>query len=635
MNSNSSRRSHASSKTSLDEPLSFGFHYGYLQAHVPPQAEIPTDMNRDQVTLEAAERQATPMKTQKTWPLRKADNPPDRILSKEEKEVQEAKIKIFVTQTYKFAGDESKEVVVDENGESRSQTQCNNTPMPANDTTAEIATEMTKILDESAKQRPERERAARFVQLWERALLPELAKILKEEIGGAYSINVRRGKAPGHRIIEVMTKKNAGEKLEAEFVSKKNEILSADLSTKTVFEFRGGTRGPCSDENGSQAWLPSYINDMLEPLINHFRHEPPRMGDSVGCVSNDCGNSATIGPTLKIDNTSYRLLNWHTFDDGRNGRNRKWSGQTPPRIDVVHPSPVDLRRLDTDRGHVTIGTTVAYSGPMYLSSRVSGSMRQGPIEEPFKVVTDWALCKTAPDETPNKIRRITVEERQNSLSGSIIATADPHLLVGDQEAVVFSTGRSSGYTEGKICETLCFSTLDDGTVTRDWVIESICPYDPLWELRGMGIPGDSGAGVIEKKTNRLLGQLWGRNFYEENESSKPRLTYFTAMSDIYDDIQERWPGCSRPTLPGEERVPDDRNHEGDSSPNGFSGPMMALCNYIAGPGFEDLAGILPSRDRRSAARRTTKARNAVGELLVKHWIIFNHAKTWPLEVSGN
>jgi hypothetical protein len=63
-----------------------------------------------------------------------------------------------------------------------------------------------------------------------------------------------------------------------------------------------------------------------------------------------------------------------------------------------------------------------------------------------------------------------------------------------------------------------------------------------------GIPGDSGAPVIDLKTSRLVGQIWSRSGYDEG-SSLPHQTYFTAIEDILDDIYDRLRPSSRPVLP--------------------------------------------------------------------------------------
>jgi hypothetical protein len=69
-----------------------------------------------------------------------------------------------------------------------------------------------------------------------------------------------------------------------------------------------------------------------------------------------------------------------------------------------------------------------------------------------------------------------------------------------------------------------------------------------WTESGIGVSGDSGAGIVDDDTNVLYGQLWGRNKYESNDPGS-RITFFTPMVDIFDDIQEKFSHTERPRLP--------------------------------------------------------------------------------------
>jgi hypothetical protein len=68
-----------------------------------------------------------------------------------------------------------------------------------------------------------------------------------------------------------------------------------------------------------------------------------------------------------------------------------------------------------------------------------------------------------------------------------------------------------------------------------------------WNLGGLGIAGDSGAGVIDMGTNSLYAQAWG------TQDILPRIAYITAWGDIVDDTEEKheekYGQKLRPTLP--------------------------------------------------------------------------------------
>ncbi|KAH8198144.1 hypothetical protein TruAng_007677 [Truncatella angustata] len=478
--------------------------------------------------------------------------------------------------------------------------------------------------------------SAKFIELWEKELLPAITQILDINIDGGYSVNVRTGKAADHQIIDVLTTANAAQNCSEALELKKAAILPEKLNLKTSFKFRGGKREHCVSTSSSRSSFSTnqdgddaYIEEILEPRINVGRHDDPQMGDSVGPTLPSCRGSATLGPSLRIANAVYRLLNWHIFDDRRGGMNYSCDAPTPPWLEVVHPS---LDDLSPGLAHVPIGHTVAFSGRMYKTTRVS-RMLHAFYNDNSRVTTDWVLCETkVAEDAINKVRHIVEGQRRDLFSIGIVGTADPPIPSGEPGPIVFSTGRSSGFTFGRICKARGCVKLDDGSKLRDWAVESIRSLpDPIWNVKEMGVGGDSGAGIIDCCTNKLLGQLWGRDKYEGNADSEPRMTYFTTMSDIYDDIQERWPGggCPRPTLTGETDTPGAITFP--THP-----PLTSIPENVNGLDHgsipHGIAAYGPWDGRRSNAR-TAKLPHQYGSQVVKSWVTFPHAKTWPMKIS--
>ncbi|KAI1407992.1 hypothetical protein F5Y13DRAFT_115865 [Hypoxylon sp. FL1857] len=389
------------------------------------------------------------------------------------------------------------------------------------------------------------EDSKQFVKIWELDLLPKIEDVLDSNVKGEYSINVRRGDEAGHRIIEIMTAEEVSEQLQNLLKCSKDEYLKGDIGQNTSMQFRLGTVEFLADEVPTRRSTQS--EDNWDEPLNTRRYTNPLMGDSVGPNQAE-GGSATIGPLLHIAQKFYHILNWHIFDD--KGANRLWNASKPPALDAYHPS-----LAEPGEQSFSIGKTAAYSGPMHNTARVSGSIQKarslalGKDVKETKTVTDWVLVETATGHQVNKIRKATAttQSRCNSFSESIISIADPKF---GSSRLVYSTGRTSGYSFGQMSEVLGESRLWNGTKTRNWSIESTDAQvpDEAWNHGGMGIPGDSGAPVIDKETNCLLGQIWGRNKYKTNPHDRP-LTYFTAMSDIYDDIRERMPELGTPRLP--------------------------------------------------------------------------------------
>jgi hypothetical protein len=66
-----------------------------------------------------------------------------------------------------------------------------------------------------------------------------------------------------------------------------------------------------------------------------------------------------------------------------------------------------------------------------------------------------------------------------------------------------------------------------------------------WDLHGLGVGGDSGAPVVDWKTNKLIGQVWGQGY---EPGSNLRIAFFTPAMDIFDEVQELYPELGRPEL---------------------------------------------------------------------------------------
>jgi hypothetical protein len=89
----------------------------------------------------------------------------------------------------------------------------------------------------------------------------------------------------------------------------------------------------------------------------------------------------------------------------------------------------------------------------------------------------------------------------------------------------------------------------------EWFVEEPSPYDneQRWIESGIGVSGDSGAAILDSETHGLYGHLWGRN-EDKVHRTVSRVTYFTPIDDIFDDIQEKVSGAIRPRLPNQLEV---------------------------------------------------------------------------------
>ncbi|ORY67130.1 uncharacterized protein BCR38DRAFT_151775 [Pseudomassariella vexata] len=353
------------------------------------------------------------------------------------------------------------------------------------------------------------------------------------------------------------------------------------------------------------------------------------MGDSVGPEGLD--GSGTLGPMLKISNKVYWLLNWHIFDD--RGRNQKWKELRPPPVNAVHPSEDDLRQTQGQQ-HSRLGNPVAYSGQMYVTSRESKSMARKCAAEGRdhfpktpRVTTDWVLFEATSESKVNKIRGISIEGRCDSFGKSITETKDPMLpccIPSKQPTFVCCTARTSGWSAAQICETLAYLNHGNNIETREWSVQAAETESDEWNLGGMGIPGDSGAGIIELLSNKLIGQLWGRNVYH---GDKHRITYFTAISDICDDIQDNMPTQDRPKLPCDDAGEVDMNSTRRFSLNSISEDP----DDPSGNSHENVNSQAAEHSNtftiRSSARPSSNT-GRCGDIIVHQYINVPHAATF-------
>jgi hypothetical protein len=66
---------------------------------------------------------------------------------------------------------------------------------------------------------------------------------------------------------------------------------------------------------------------------------------------------------------------------------------------------------------------------------------------------------------------------------------------------------------------------------------------------GIGVPGDSGAWLMRRSDNGLVGLIWGRNHDSGDPQKRIRLTYFTPMVDILAEIKEKHTNGEEVALP--------------------------------------------------------------------------------------
>ncbi|EON98450.1 putative zinc finger protein 585a protein [Phaeoacremonium minimum UCRPA7] len=386
---------------------------------------------------------------------------------------------------------------------------------------------------------------ASFPLIWEHGVLPFLIEFVPKWCGPGHVISVTRGKTTNARRICIMTRKKVSRARKIAIAAHVRDLLPTNHRQTVCFTFATGEVDRLVWARGLSREMP---DDLCQPR-NPFYYVSPCMGDSIGTVvSEEEGEStSTLGPCILMGGESYWLANFHPFIK---------SQQLRDLVTIEHPSPKDRSRC-VDEGHDSLsgpdsdfrlGTLTATCGLDLKTTRLSHDPYWEDMDkEPPLIVTDWTII-TSHTRQANMLRKFPSTSPR--MSKEVPVTSTTTVQPG---SVVQSTGRTSGHQRGQICEIPAYVSGDNfgngsGRATREWFIEEPEPYDNEegWIRGGIGVEGDSGAAIVDAVTNGLVGTLWGRNKYF---GSGPRHTFFTPISDIFDDIQEKCGEQTRPQLP--------------------------------------------------------------------------------------
>ncbi|RYP28792.1 hypothetical protein DL767_007051 [Monosporascus sp. MG133] len=382
-----------------------------------------------------------------------------------------------------------------------------------------------------------------------RAVLEKRSRRMKEFIpkwcGPGHVISVTRGRKPNTRRICIMTRRAVSTARRITIAGHVRDLLPFMYHDAVSFVF------PTGEVDRLMVWARGLGRDMPDEVCqprNPFCYLSPCMGDSIGVTLEDGDEiTATLGPCLTIAGGSYWLANFHPFVEAVQG--------TTEAVTIEHPSPDDRSRclgerhdaLSSDASDYKLGTLTATSGYDLKTTRVSHDPYWEECDkEPPLIVTDWTLI-SAQTRQANLLRKFpsTMQRKETPVTATSPVTPG---------AIVCSTGRTSGHQRGQICEIPAYvlgTKAGNGTgkATREWFIEEPELGDgdeDAWIRGGIGVQGDSGAAVVDSETNALVGQVWGRNKYF---GPGPRITFFTPILDVIDDIQEKCGEQTRPQLP--------------------------------------------------------------------------------------
>ncbi|KAJ6441013.1 putative DNA polymerase epsilon, calytic chain POL2 [Purpureocillium lavendulum] len=412
------------------------------------------------------------------------------------------------------------------------------TPRNADSPTDMVRARASRIIDNAS-----------FPLVFEHSVLPFLAEFLPKWTNPRHVVSVARGRTAQTRRLCIMTPTKISRARKIIIAGHVVDLLPEKFKSSVSFVF---TVGEIARSGRWPRGIGPHKDDVCAPRNPfHFRH--PCMGDSIGIIGSGgvLDSTATLGPCLHFGDANLWLANFHPFEEAY---------RSFPDVVVQHPSYED-RALCTGQSHdaldevgdFSIGRIRATSGIDLKTTRISHdpywdeNLQDNPL-----VMTDWALISaTQPSKGANILRRFPSDTQppiQEPLVTSVSTDGSACGIIPG--SMVVSSGRTSGYQRGQICEIPAYVSPEvygTGKATREWFVEEP-PGDneDEWISSGIGVEGDSGGVIVDAETNCLIGQLWGRNQY-----SGPgiRQTYFTPIADIFDDIQEKCGLSRRPKLP--------------------------------------------------------------------------------------
>jgi hypothetical protein len=290
----------------------------------------------------------------------------------------------------------------------------------------------------------------------------------------------------------------------------------------------------------SARWLgKSYANeDRTCGAKNTVYRECPMMGSSIGPVW-DVKNTATLGGFLDIGGKTYGVSAGHPFSNAR-GK------------EVSHPSDADHydnRKAETSYDQARIGNIGTLSGKPYRLRPARALCHLGQDEQRMTEM-DWVTIEMTRDAinampVPNfsSMEKLMVVENFAPVQGgtevSAMCRTSGHSLgfVSEVPGLYYRRGRGqrewsirqyARLGKGKDCHGTCSRTLSCQTM-REWVTS------------GIGVPGDSGAWVVQRSNACVVGLVWGRQscYGPIQPVLENRLAYMTAFEDLVADIQEQ------------------------------------------------------------------------------------------------
>ncbi|KAK3693627.1 hypothetical protein B0T22DRAFT_45581 [Podospora appendiculata] len=370
-----------------------------------------------------------------------------------------------------------------------------------------------------------------FASIWESAVVPVLTELLQKHSNSDFAVDVHNfpemsGEAVPRVIYITLTE---GADIDFE------QLIRVELSravpsmfNPVYLRFRKGSVQKSSWWGHGQGERDS----VCEPRNIAYR-EFPMIGMSIGPVK--VPDAASLGGLIRVGSEMYGMSAFHAFEDSTK------QGQ----LRVLHPARPDFlmnRFQDADAQTYSVGAVAMYAAPSG-TLRPSLTFRNTDIPRQLTMVEmDW--CLIGPVSKGKNVIAVP------SFNTNRDVTVETHVPVeGNTE--VYAMARTSGYSLGYTSDVPGLQRIS-GCLRREWTVRQYSPFKhpkdsravPPWQTlkqwvtSGIGVPGDSGAWLIRRTDNALMGLIWGRNHNRGQPAERVRLTYFTPIIDILDDVRE-------------------------------------------------------------------------------------------------
>ncbi|KAK4162041.1 hypothetical protein QBC43DRAFT_90615 [Cladorrhinum sp. PSN259] len=389
---------------------------------------------------------------------------------------------------------------------------------------------------------------ADFASVWESTVIPLLTDLLQRYCASDFAVDVHNfpevSSEAVPRVIYITLSTTSVDPLFEQLI--RNELACA-VPTRfnpLYLKFRKGTVQK-TNTSATAAWCgrtKGEKDSVCEPRNVTYRPNPV-IGISIGPVH--VPDAASLGGFVEVGQQVYAMSALHAFEDSIKRGHFRVSHPAKPDLPMITPSDPEARSV-----HIGSVSMCTPSGALRPSLTFRGT---NFAPELTKVEMDW--CLIGPVAAGKNIVSVP------SFKPDQCVTVEKTTAVeGNTE--VYALARTSGYSLGFISDVPGLQRIS-GNLRREWTVRQYSPFkhpkDSLnsapwqtlkqWITSGIGVPGDSGAWLIRRADNALLGLVWGRNHDYGDPATQVRLTYFTPIVDIIDDVRENHAAGEDVSLP--------------------------------------------------------------------------------------